>query len=464
MPLSSGPIKLEGELVKRKSKPHKKFNSMKESRFPLIFFSALALAMSIKSLFPDWLNYSASEALSLSANDGHCNPNSEGIGVHCFGDFFYPLQYANSNNPWGGDINPYPPISLIFFKPFALLRDVFPNTHVTLYLYLSLAIAGVVAAAFFLSRNLKLQKLQKAVLIVLLLTSGPILYAIDRGSNQIFLFPLMVMFVYTTLRGDIKTGFVCGILMTAIKPQMILLGLLFLVLRDFRILVKWLITNSLVFAFSFTFYSGPVLVNFKNYLNQLQAFQNYSQSPAGALSPPNLSLGNTVAILENLLNSWLGDNKTSNTQGYYSPWVTIIILLITIYILFKNPSKEIHLEHLMLVTILIITLPNVSYGYYSLLLVPIFLLYFLSIVTPENDRQIQSTQLSLKSKFTQRTWEIISLLLFIPWGIPWKIFTPFRDDQWSWVGINYVFVNFLLVNLFLSITFSLSRKHKYEKT
>jgi hypothetical protein len=322
----------------------------------------------------------------------------------------------------------------------------------------------VVGAAIFLNRNLKLQKLQKAVLIVLLLTSGPILFAIDRGSNQMFLFPLMVVFVYATLKGDIKMGFLCGILMTAIKPQMILLGLLFLVLRDFRILVKWLITNSLVFALSFTFYSGQVLVNFKNYLNQLQAYQNYSQSPAGALSPPNLSLGNTVAILENLLNSWLGDNKTSTTQGYYSPWVTIIILLTTIYILFKNPSKEIHLEHLMLVTILIITLPNVSYGYYSLLLVPIFLLYFLSIVTPENDRQIQSTQLSLKSKFTKRTWEIISLLLFIPWGIPWKIFTPFRDDQWSWVGINYVFVNFLLVNLFLSIAFSLSRKHKNEKT
>ena len=461
--LSFGPIKLEDKLVKRKSKVRKEINFSQGSNFPLIFVSALALAMSIKSLFPDWLSYSASEALSLSPNDGHCNPSSEGIGVHCFGDFFYTLQYAISDNPWGGDINPYPPISLLLFKPFALLRVEFPNTHVTLYLYLVLVILGVTAAAFFLKHKLKLQSLQKVILVVLVITSGPILYAIDRGSNQIFLFPLMVMFVYNILKGKIQVGFLCGIIMTAIKPQMIILGLLFLVIRDFRILAKWLITNSLIFIFSFTLYSGSVLVNFRNYLNQLEAFQNYSQSPAGALSPPNLSLGNTVAIFENILSIWLGGKKSLTGQGYYSPWVTVIFLLVVIYILSKYPSKEIRIEHLILVTVLIIILPNVSYGYYSLLLVPVFLMYFLSIVTPENERQIQSTQLTFKSKFTRRIWEILSLFLFIPWGIPWKIFTPLRDDQWSWVGINYVFVNFLLVILLVSIFFDVSRKHKHEK-
>ncbi len=451
-------------MVKRKSKERIKIGLVRSTPFPLIFFSALALAMSIKSLFPDWLNYSASEALSLSANDGHCNPSTEGIGIHCFGDFYYPLQYANSNNPWGGDINPYPPVPLFLLKPFALLRTTFPNTHISLYIYLALAILGVIATAFFLSRKLKLQSLQKVVLIVLLLTSGPMLFTIDRGNNLIFLFPLMIVFVHATLKGNYQTGFLCGILMTAIKPQMILLGLVFLIIRDLRMLVKWVVTNGLVFAFSFTLYSGQVTINLKNFLSQLQTYQNLSQSPAGALSPPNLSLGNTVAILENFVSSELIGNESNPARGYYSSMVTVFILLIVFYSLYKNPSRKIHSEHLILITILIIVLPNVSYGYYSLLLVPIFLLYFLSIVTPENEQQIQSTQLSLKSKFTRRTWEITSLLLFIPWGIPWKIFTPLRDDQWSWVGLNYVFINFLLVILFLSALFDISRKHKYEKT
>ena len=68
-------------------------------------------------LLPSYLGFSSSSSLSYYVNDGWCT-KGQGIGSHCFGDFYYPFNFSNLDAPWAAGPNQFHtlPLAYTFLK------------------------------------------------------------------------------------------------------------------------------------------------------------------------------------------------------------------------------------------------------------------------------------------------------------------------------------------------------------
>ena len=105
----------------------------------------------INQFLPDYLNYKRIEALSFMIRDGWCSPSTEGIGDHCFGDYYYPFTFLNTVNPWSGQPNPYNAGSLLIHHFFQELSNHL-GPRPTLSLYMLGLVASLVFPIFHLLR------------------------------------------------------------------------------------------------------------------------------------------------------------------------------------------------------------------------------------------------------------------------------------------------------------------------
>ena len=107
-------------------------------------------ATSFGILLNSYFSLTNTETLILRANDGWCNSPTEGIGIHCFGDFSAALK-LNFATPWTFNPVAYPPLSLAYFRPFAFFLATYPNQNLTLRLHLALLVGALLFPATHLS-------------------------------------------------------------------------------------------------------------------------------------------------------------------------------------------------------------------------------------------------------------------------------------------------------------------------
>ena len=94
-------------------------------------FTNLTLALLLFAPFAWWVGDSyfsvnSETTISFLDDDGWCNSETEGVGVHCFGDYQYPKMLADKLSPWeAGSENPHNGHGLLFFRFFALFERIF---------------------------------------------------------------------------------------------------------------------------------------------------------------------------------------------------------------------------------------------------------------------------------------------------------------------------------------------------
>ena len=78
------------------------------------------------------------ESLSFWANDGWCDVVTQGVGVHCFGDYRVPVAAALSDAPWSGADAPipYPAIGMVPYAIAGLLQKTSLGSDGALAMYL----------------------------------------------------------------------------------------------------------------------------------------------------------------------------------------------------------------------------------------------------------------------------------------------------------------------------------------
>ena len=423
-----------------------------------IFFLVTALSLGI--FITSYTGKKATEILSFKLTDGHCKVGVEGVGTHCFGDFYYSLQYALSENPWYDNFNMYPPVSNFFFKPFTMVRENIAIGNLSLIIYYSICLAGIIFVIQDISRWHKLDKVDIAHITLFIFSSAPILAAIDRGNNQLFLLPMIYLFYKNCLLENDQKAFVIGLILVLFKPHFIFLGFYFLTYKSLKKFVGWNFLGGLLSLTAFILYPSGLLNNLQTYVNKLLVFQNYI--PAGTLEIPNLSLPNTVAVFERFLNIIIQGNdillENRKYPGLIFTFTILLLALIAVRLSGKNDSK---LKALLLATLIPLSLPNVVFGYYLVGLLPFFLIYFaehkgLQRSVPKID-DLSSVGLS---KFS--TFFVISLLMFgfIPWQIPWSVLPlstklDVGDISVSWflaqVSLAGLFISLLVPNLFFGV-------------
>lgn len=429
------------------------------------FFFLEAIAFVTAILLPSYFGYASSRSLSTIVEDGWCNSRFQGVGIHCFGDFYSMLNYVNLENPWKEGVNPYPPISLFLLKPFKSLVNNFPGTNIGLIVYLIVCIASYLYPIVYLVRKNFIDRNYAFYVLSTSLILAPFIMGLDRGNMQILFVPLIFTFCIYYLQDEDNKLLLIIILLTTLKPQFVLLSLIFLTNNRIWLFLKASFSAIVVFLISFMLYPRNLISNIFDWYGQIDYYQNFTN--AGSPDPVNLSLANTWSLFWRIIFAEFPNLTTKDPNGrwpYYSTLITIVItmlIVITIKFALDGNNKICNLYFILCLPIL---LPNVTYAYYLCILIPLFtILLSTEIVRFEknhSDRNnllyICSSQFQefLEPKFTRYLFSLTHFSLFIPWVIPWKLFPKFQNLRLSEMSINWVpgqmFLSFFFLTLILN--------------
>jgi len=395
----------------------------------LFTYSAVyMIASTLNFYITSYLNYKPSSVLSFRVDDGWCESTTQGIGSHCFGDFYYSLRFISRDNPWNLDANPYPPFALMIFKPFEFLVRQFPNNNYGLIAYLVFLIAMLLIVPLILVANKSISMRTGLLACALIISSAPALVALDRGNVIIFCFPFLCFFFLNILTGNDRKALLFLTFVVLVKPQSIILGVLFFRKREFLSAIKRNARIVAFFCLTFLVYGFNALELFSSYARQIISFQTYSTP--GSFSPINISISNSLQLFsEQVLGITIYHQLLTLTA--------IVILMIgASYIYFNFNSNRI--QCVIIATILSIIFPSVSFHYYLIYILALSVSIFLMLMGNSNSDHINVDE--PRSYFGLRKLFFLSLIIFVPWQIPLNLFTnrTGTDLSFHWILVSFV--------------------------
>ena len=451
---------------------NKKINKIFSQRVLSNLVIAYCFSSAISMFLSSYFGYKLTESLIFSVNDGWCNPISDGIGNHCFGDF-YSFMNGDIYKPWTEGKTAYSPLAVLYFIPFKEVISYFGFTKLTLYIHLFILLFCMTFPILHLYLSQRIKKGAEITSISFAMClSAPALMAFDRGNNIVLCVPFLYLFFIKTLENS-HSAQIYLIFLIALRPQFAL----FLLLPIFH--KKWKETSILIFG-SFSAYVLLFLVfglnnmkiNIESWVRNLTSYQ--STVPLPMFFPSNWSFSNIVSMFASSVNSALNggflspnDNFQINAQILRILPITFLVILLILIFFKKNIITD--FEFLTLLTISILLTPGVTFSYYLvLLLVPILFVYLAdsSMLTSENNRNLVDTQfreniLSLvKSKTKKMAFLLILFSILIPWSIPWFVIGINRDLPYAFISITWTFSTFALFFWFCSILFSTGGKNE----
>lgn len=201
------------------------------------------------------------------------------VGVHKFGDFVSQLSYASVSNPYDLSLalpSPYPPLGIALFKFFSPLN---PKISILIFVFISiifLILSLKVTVYRFTKWNFTL------VLLCFLVLSKPFLLAIDRGNLQIIVVGLCFIAVYfLSAKNYIVFGLVIAIA-ASIKAYPVLLLVILIKQRKFKILIISLL--SIVALTLFSLFTISNKFDFSFILGMLKGMAVQSGYPTSGIS------------------------------------------------------------------------------------------------------------------------------------------------------------------------------------
>jgi hypothetical protein len=352
--------------------------------------------------------------LSFNVEDGHCTALTQGVGAHCFGDFYYPLLFINQDNPWSTGSIPYPPISLVIFKPFAFLVETFPDSQYGLFVYLGFLILTMITIPIHLIVTKRIDITYSIVAGMLILSSTPMIVALDRGNVIVICLPLLYFFLHYESQNNSKRSFIFWTTLVLIKPQFALLGLVFLRDANIRGALKRAFLGFAIFCLSFLAYPIGIMENFRAYSKQLLGYQDYGS--LGNVFPVNVSIGSALSLVDVF-------NETKFTEA--TQIVSMTLLLATVIVVYRSSAK-LGASIVLPVLMLPIILPQTSWHYYLTVLIPFFI--FLITDKVESKARVADANnhnfINRLHNYLQIGLIVWALVIFAPWVIPWNVFAP----------------------------------------
>ena len=397
--------------------------------FISIYISLTGLATFILVLLPSWFGYKSSEAISFYSNDGWCKPEVSGIGVHCFGDFYYTILFANLDDPWSGNINPYPPVTIYLYKFFAILMGI-SEGHLALIVYLALTLIPLIIMLRHSHLNLFNKSAQATSFLALILfSSSPILVSIDRGNNVIFALPMLYFFSFAILKNKSKQALLWGICLTILKPQLGVFILIFVIQKQWSLVFKWIGYVSLGYFVGFALYFKSFPRNIGSWITQIFGFPNYG--PPGSLFPVNLSFSNLLEIPFRLLGHSVPTALISFAN--YSLFILSVLILVTF------GSKYSLGSNIFVLSLFPIIFVSTSFHYYLILLiVPLLLIVWEVLYMPHSSDGPKKRVILFDSTIIRLVAGSTVILTFIPWAIPYSLSSKLSEYSESIIGVQWL--------------------------
>lgn len=298
------------------------------------------------------------EHISFYVDDGWCEASREGIGDHCFGDFYFPQRLMGEDSILENTIgipHPYFPSTTLFHRVF----EVFAAERTGLFVYLVvLAMAGMVPP-LVASRGRSWPERVFAVLGLGVL-SLPFLITIDRGNSAIVGACFGSLALMFSRRGSARAFDVFAVLASLVRPQYLLLALLS-PRQKFsgglaRVGGAFAFIQTLAFKFDPGYSVGDWSVIFK----KVALFSE--SSPVERPYVVNLYFGRSLYRVAERFGAGQG------IAQFFSDSLLPSVVVVTAGLVVCGLARKLRSCHFELSAILILALlmigPSVSYGYY----------------------------------------------------------------------------------------------------
>ncbi len=408
----------------------KKIKNLSKSSFTNYLLIAFSISITVSFFVSSYSTVRVANTLSYHTNDGWCDPATEGFGEHCFGDFYAPLQFANTENPWAGPISNYPPAAFILMKPFSTIHGIWPG-RIALIAFLSLAFACLIFPILHMYWRKLVPTSILGVALLVTLTSGPSVTLIDRGNVLVFAFPAIYMYLYKIKEQDFKSAVLYGVVFTVIKPQLILLAFLLLAMNKYKLVVKWILLSTLVTLGSFLFYPSNILHNIFKWIISTVKYQSYSA--VGVLEPVNVSLKSSMDVIANIFGQKI------------DPTITQLIVYslfgLSVYVFFgKFKQRSIEMNYLLVSLFPILFVGTTFHYYLVILLLP---LYMILIAKSENNGSPVLYASNRKINLERMViW--LYVIILIPITLPWSSTGHFQGRGWENISMHWLLAQITL--------------------
>jgi len=269
----------------------------------MIWASGVLLAVS----FPLWwiltgyFQQPATQNLSFTPADGWCEPATQGIGIHCFGDFQLPRILIDAPSVWADPNNiavGYTPAGLIPHAAAKGLENAGLGVRGSLIAFLvAMAIAMAIPALLTALRGAKSAR-GPLPLLFFFAAAAPVLIAFDRGNSVGFAVPFLLAFAIFAGRNPRWVAPAAIIAAAAVRPQFVLLAVALIAFKRARDAVAAAVGAALVIGLSFVAWPGDRIENIRAWWADLGAYSG-SRGPDEPVI--NLSAARAVYVLgENL--------------------------------------------------------------------------------------------------------------------------------------------------------------------
>ena len=282
---------------------------------------------------------------------------SQGLGLHCFGDYS-AIHYSNIFQIPKGAEAVYPLVTRVFRFPFLLIETI-SSYRVGLASYLialALAILFPVLHTYF-KRQIMLSL--PCWLSVTFLNIGMI-SSLDRGNMIAFAVPFMYLFLIKFQEGNSKNASVYLTLATMVKPQLALFAIVFLWRREIKTFLVFTVRTALSITAPYLVFGTKSMTFFTAWIDETI---NWSKSLAPTAEfPTNYSFNRILGILD------INYPTFSFILGF------VLLAGLSFPIIVKK--KRILLVDLISLSFVVICMNSIVYIYYSVLLIPVWLLLF----------------------------------------------------------------------------------------
>jgi hypothetical protein len=307
--------------------------------------------------------------LSWMAEDRWCPSPGDGVGVHCFGDYFTVADQLRQGELWTD--GPYPfgvsnylPAGTIPFAPFTEVWNLTGSARLSLILYLLALAIAMAAPALWAARAHRGWALPIVLLLCAMTT--PFMGTLDRGNSIGFVVPAVLGTWVAVIRGNQGHAVIWMAVATTIKPQFALLALVFIAQRQWRRLLQVGALSLAAQVVGTVLMSPQPLADLRAALGSAAAYSEGGAVPA--IGHGNFSVGKSLADLLRLA----GQAPASDWVLGHAAGVTAVVLVVALAVsVFLG--KHIRVEYVLLgaTTLACYVLPLNFYYYAVPLLVPL---------------------------------------------------------------------------------------------
>jgi hypothetical protein len=310
---------------------------------------------------------------SFLGADEWCTTVSQGLGSHCWGDYYYPLIVVFSQfDPWNSDYpSPGPAASFLPFMIASVIGTIIGFGHAGLIVFLGSMTLLIGWSVWVGSKGMQLEP-RLILFTTITLFSPPLIATLDRGNSVGFIVPLLV-WLYWALRNQSQNQAILAIvLLTIVKPHFAVLIILFLISGQFKTFIKGVLMGGTIHVLAFLVVAGERFpVNIYDWLTELASYQDYSSVNTGW--PQNISFAQSIYSIASFFRVEENSDPTLEFLATYQGLIGPIVLLTVLsgVSILRNSLSEVQVA--IILTSLIVMTSSTSFYYYAVFSIPALL-------------------------------------------------------------------------------------------